>query len=161
MVRNIKIFLTDLDGVLTDGGMYYSEDGTELRKFNTRDGMGFQLLKNEGIKTGIISSEDSIISKHRAKKLNVDYLSIGEFGIGKLEYVKEISAKSNIELSEIAYIGDDINCIELLKAVGISACPADANSKVKQIDNIFILKKRGGEGVVREFIDLLFDIGRI
>ena len=155
MVNKIKLFLTDLDGVLTDGGMYYLENGKELRKFNTKDGMGFQLLREYGIKTGIISSEVSSITEYRSKQLKIDFLSMGNSGNGKLEYAKKIADEMEIDFNQIAYIGDDINCIELLEEVNISACPADANHKVQNIRNIKILKSKGGDGAVREFIDFL------
>lgn len=149
----IKLFLSDIDGVLTDGGMYYSERSDELKKFNTRDGMGFQLLREKGIKTGIITSEDTIIVKNRAKKLKIDYLYQGRRNGGKLAAALDICEKENISISEVAYIGDDINCFELLSAVGLSACPLDAIKSVKEIDGIYITKAKGGEGCVREFIE--------
>lgn len=150
--KRIKLFLCDVDGTLTDGGMYYSESGDELKKFNTRDGMGFQLLREAGIKTGIITSEDTKIVANRAKKLKVDFLYQGKRNGGKLAVAKEICSKMGIALDEVAYIGDDINCIELLKAVGIKACPADACEEVKAIADISVMMKKGGNGCVREFI---------
>jgi N-acylneuraminate cytidylyltransferase len=151
--KKIKLFLTDVDGVLTDGGMYYSENGDELKKFNTRDGMAFQLLREAGIKTGIITSENTKIVENRAKKLKIDYLVQGKRDGGKLAAAKEICEKEGITLDEVAYIGDDINCMELLTAAGMKACPADAIVRIKNISNISLLNKKGGEGVVREFVD--------
>ncbi len=151
--KPIKLFLCDVDGTLTDGGMYYSEKGDELKKFNTRDGMGFQLLREAGIKTGIITSEDTKIVENRAKKLKVDFLSQGKRNGGKLAVAKEICEQLGITLDEVAYIGDDVNCVELLEAVGLKACPADACEEVKAIDGIRVMTKKGGEGCVREFID--------
>lgn len=151
----LKLFLTDVDGVLTDAGMYYSENGDELKKFNTHDGMGFQLLREAGIKTGIITSENTKIVERRAAKLKIDYLSQGEKHGGKLNAALEICQKENISIAETAYIGDDINCFELLSAVGFAACPADATAKIKSIPGIRILSTKGGEGAVREFIELI------
>ena len=151
--KPIKLFLCDVDGTLTDGGMYYSEKGDELKKFNTRDGMGFQLLREAEIKTGIITSEDTKIVENRAKKLKVDFLSQGKRNGGKLAVAKEICEQLGITLDEVAYIGDDVNCVELLEAVGLKACPADACEEVKAIDGIRVMTKKGGEGCVREFID--------
>lgn len=150
---NIKLFLADVDGVLTDGGMYYSENGDELKKFNTRDGMAFELLRNAGIKTGIITTEETSIVERRAQKLKVDYLYQSKRDGGKLTAALEICEKENISLNEVAYIGDDINCIELLSAVGIAACPSDAMDAVKKIKNINVLTYKGGEGVVREYVE--------
>ena len=154
-VTKIKLFLTDVDGVLTDGGMYYSETGDELKKFNTRDGMGFHLLREAGIKTGIITTENTQIVERRAAKLKVDYVYQGKNTGGKLQTALEICRKEGITLAEAAYIGDDINCYDLLCNVGMAACPADAVEKIKTIPNIKILRKKGGEGVVREFIEII------
>ncbi len=155
--KTIKLFLSDVDGTLTDGGMYYSEKGDELKKFNTRDGMGFQLLREAGIKTGIITSEDTMMVENRAKKLQVDYLCQSKRDGGKVVAVEGICNEIGINLDEVAYIGDDVNCYDLLSRVGVAACPADACQKVKSIPNIFILQTAGGRGCVREFIDLLLD----
>lgn len=149
----IKLFLSDVDGTLTDGGMYYSEKGDELKKFNTRDGMGFQLLREAGIKTGIITSENTEIVANRAKKLKIDFLVQGKRDGGKLAAAQEICSQLGITLNEVAYIGDDINCRELLKAVGVAACPADANAIIKNITSIKVMNRNGGEGCVREFIE--------
>lgn len=147
----IKLFLSDVDGTLTDGGMYYSEKGDELKKFNTRDGMGFQLLREAGIKIGIITSENTEIVANRAKKLKIDFLVQGKRDGGKLAAAQEICSQLGITLNEVAYIGDDINCRELLEAVGLAACPADANAIIKNITSIKVMNCKGGEGCVREF----------
>lgn len=152
----IKLFLCDVDGTLTDGGMYYSENGDEQKKFNTRDGMGFQLLREAGIKTGIITSENTKIVENRAKKLQVDFLYQGKRNGGKLAVAKEICEKMGITLEEVAYIGDDINCYELLCAVGVAGCPEDADEKIKEVPSIRVMKLKGGEGCVREFISMLY-----
>ena len=155
--QKIKLFLTDVDGTLTDAGMYYGENGEEYKKFNTHDGKGFELLRKIGIKTGIITSENSKIVEKRAKKLKVDYLYQGVANKGKLQAAKEICTIENITLDEVAYVGDDINCYELLKNVGLSACPANSIKKIKKIPSITCLKKNGGDGSVREFIDQIID----
>ena len=155
--RKIKLFLADVDGTLTDAGMYYSENGDELKKFNTRDGLGFRLLKEAGVKTGIITSENTKIVENRAKKLNIDYLYQGQLDGGKLNIAKVICKKENISLDEVAYIGDDVNCIDLLSAVGFAACPADAHSQVKAIPGIVQMQSNGGEGCVREWIDIILE----
>ena len=153
--KNVKLFVSDVDGVMTDAGMYYSESGDELKKFNTHDGMGFQILREHGIKTAIITSEETNIVKNRAEKLKVDYLFQGKKNNDKLNVVKKICISEGIDLENVAYIGDDINCFELLSSVGYAACPADATYKIKSIPGINILLKKGGNGVIREFIDLL------
>ena len=149
----IKLFLSDVDGTLTDGGMYYSENGDELKKFNTRDGMGFQMLRERGIKTGIITSENMALNKRRFEKLKVDFLVQGKRNGGKLEAAREICATLGISLSEVAYIGDDVNDVELLTEVGFAACPSDACGEVKAVSGIRVMTRKGGEGCVREYVN--------
>jgi N-acylneuraminate cytidylyltransferase len=151
--KQIRLFLTDIDGTLTDGGMYYSENGDELKKFNTRDGMGLGMLRAKGIKTGIITSENRELNRRRAEKLQLDYLRQGKVNGGKLAVAQEICQELGITLQETAYIGDDVNCIELLSAVGLAACPDDADERVKNMPGIKVMTKKGGEGCVREFIE--------
>ena len=151
----IKLFLCDVDGTLTDGGMYYSESGDEMKKFNTRDGMGFQLLREAGIKTGIITSENTHIVENRAKKLKIDYLRQSKRDGGKIAAAQEICDELGIPFNEVAYIGDDINCFELLSKVGYAACPADACKIVKSIKAINVMNNKGGDGCVREFVEML------
>ena len=151
--KQIKLFLSDVDGTLTDGGMYYSESGDELKKFNTRDGMGFQLLREAGIKTGIITSENTKIVENRASKLKIDFLRQSKRDGGKVAAAQEICDELGITLDEVAYIGDDLNCYELLSLVGVAACPADAQSKVKSLIGMHTMSLKGGQGCVREFID--------
>jgi len=149
---NIKLFLSDVDGVLTDAGMYYTETGDEFKKFCTYDGMGFQLLQKTGVKVGILTTEDKELNRRRAKKLGLDFDFHG--AKDKLQIVKDLCINENITLSEVAYIGDDVNCFGLLSHVGIAACPNNAVDKIKAIPNIMQLKSNGGDGVVREFVEL-------
>jgi N-acylneuraminate cytidylyltransferase len=151
----VKLVISDVDGVLTDAGMYYSEYGDELKKFNTRDGMAFQLFKENGIKTGIITSENTILVERRAKKLNVDFLIQGKKGIGKLDAAKQICEKAGIPLSKTAFIGDDINDIELMENVGFCFCPSDAVDDVKKVYEMCVLSSKGGDGVVREMSKII------
>ena len=153
----IKLFISDVDGVLTDSGMYYTDSGDEFKKFNTRDGMGFQLLRESGIKTAIITSEETQIVERRAKKMKIDYLYQGQRDGGKLNAALDICKKEGINIKDVAYIGDDINCSELLRNVGFAACPADAHKNIKAINGIKIMSLNGGEGVVRELIDYLLE----
>jgi YrbI family 3-deoxy-D-manno-octulosonate 8-phosphate phosphatase len=153
----IKVFLSDVDGVMTDAGMYYTESGDEFKKFNTHDGMGFNLIQQTGVKIGIITTENTKMVERRAAKLKMDYLYQGKGFGGKLAAALDICEKEKISIKEVAYIGDDVNCIELLQSVGLAACPANATTKVKAITGIIHLKKNGGEGAVREFIDMILD----
>lgn len=151
----VKLFLCDVDGTLTDGGMYYAESGDELKKFNTRDGMGFQMLREAGIKTGILTSENTKMVDNRAKKLKVDYLVQKVRNGSKLDAAKEVCKQMQISLNEVAYIGDDVNCLDLLSAVGLAACPNDAMRRVKEIPNILVMSHKGGEGCVRELVEYI------
>ncbi len=143
----IRMLLTDCDGCLTDGGMYYSENGDELKKFNTKDGMGFALLKSQGILTGIITQENRELNIRRAKKLKVDVIQQG--CVDKVSAINEIAKKYELDLDEVAYIGDDVNDLAVLKKVGYGACPINAADQVKAVAS-YICNAKGGEGVIRE-----------
>ena len=149
-IPEIKMFLTDCDGCLTDGGMYYSEKGDELKKFNTRDGMGFALLRKRGIVTGIVTSESVDLNRRRAEKNKLDILEAG--CKDKLSTITRICSERDIPLSNVCYIGDDINDIEAIRAVGYGCCPADAMPEVKAVADC-VTKAKGGEGVIREIIE--------
>ena len=151
-IKNIKLLITDVDGVMTDCGMYYSENGDELKKFNTRDGMAVQLLREHGIKTAIITKEDTNIVSQRAKKLKIDEVFQGIND--KMAVLESLKNKYGFDYSEIAYIGDDVNDMLVLKRVGFSFCPIDAVDDVKKICTA-IAKEKGGNGVVREFYKLM------
>lgn len=146
----IKMLLTDCDGCLTDGGMYYSEKGDELKKFNTRDGMGFGMLRKQGVIAGIITSEIVDLNRRRAEKLKLDILGAG--CKDKAAAIKRLCEQYGIVQENVCYIGDDINDIEAIKMVGFGCCPADAMPEVKAVaDYVSVVK--GGEGVIREVVD--------
>lgn len=151
-MNNIKLVATDIDGVWTDAKMYYTENGDFMKSFSTYDGMAVQLLKEKNIDTVIITSENSEIVIQRAKKLNIKNVTIGEKN--KLERIKKICADKKINLDEVAYIGDDINDIDVLREVGFSALTS--NSPIKnQIKVDYITNRKGGDGAFREFVDLI------
>lgn len=152
IMPQIKMFLTDCDGCLTDGGMYYSENGDELKKFNTKDGMGFRLLREKGIITGIITGEDRHLNQKRAEKLNVD--EIFQNVKDKVAVIKQLCDKYHILPENVAYVGDDINDAEAIKYVGYGCCVNDAHSTVKKYAD-YITEKNGGHGAVREIIDMI------
>lgn len=153
-LKKVKCVLTDSDGVLTDGGMYYSEHGDELKKFNTKDGMGFKLLREAGIITGIITGENIELVRRRAQKMKVNevYLGIQD----KMKILNEISTKYNLKYEEIAYIGDDINDLEVIKTVGLGCTVNDGMQCVKDVAKI-ITKSKGGEGAVREVVETILN----
>jgi YrbI family 3-deoxy-D-manno-octulosonate 8-phosphate phosphatase len=151
--KKIKILATDVDGVLTDGGMYYSEAGETLKKFNTRDGMAVEILSSIGIETIFITRENSKIVKKRAKKVKAIESYIGI--LNKEKKLKDICKKYKLESYEIAYVGDDINDLEIIKKVGFSCCPLNAMDIIKEnVD--YISTKNGGEGVFREIADMIY-----
>lgn len=147
----IKLLLSDVDGVLTDGGMFYSDRGEEFKKFNTKDGMGVEILLEKEIKTIFITKEKSKIAQKRAKKIKAE-IHIGV--LNKEKKLKEICKKLVIHPESIAYIGDDINDLNIMKLVGFSASPNDGVSEVKKIVD-YVCKNNGGEGAFREFVDLI------
>ena len=151
-MNNIKLVATDIDGVWTDAKMHYTEDGDFMKSFNTYDGMGVEMLRNKNIETIIMTSENSNIVLKRAKKLKIKNVYIGEKN--KLERLKKICSDKKIELNEVAYIGDDINDIEVLNNVGFSAL--SNNSPIKnQIKVDYITEKKGGDGAFREFVEVI------
>lgn len=152
LIGKYKMFLTDCDGCLTDGGMYYSEKGDELKKFNTKDGMGLRLLHESGIITGIITGENMSLNRRRSEKLKIDVLM--QECSDKAAGIARICKEYNVTPEDIVYVGDDINDIGAMEMVGLACCPADANAKVKEIAG-YIATAKGGEGVIREIVDML------
>ena len=148
--KKIKLILTDVDGVLTDGCMYYSSSGEELKKFHTRDGMAVELLLQKNIKTIIITREKSKIVISRAKKINVFKVYSGIKQKDKI--LNQICTKFKVTPNEIVFIGDDINDEKIMKLVGLSFAPSDATQTTKNIADI-ITNARGGQGVLREVTD--------
>ena len=145
----IKLFITDIDGVWTDAGMYYDNKDNELKKFNTKDAIGVFFLKLLGIETVIVSSEKTNIVKRRAQKLGIDNCFLGIEN--KLDLCIDLCKKKNIKLNELAFIGDEINDLNLIENVGLSACPSDAANYIKKEVN-WIMTKKGGDGAYREFV---------
>lgn len=150
MIKIPKLILTDIDGVWTDGGMYYDQTGNEWKKFNTSDSAGVLFCKKANIPIGIITGEDTEIVKRRAKKLNVDFIFQGVNN--KLEIAKNLCNELNIDLKDIAYIGDDFVDYHLLKNVGFSGAPNNAPEFIKEVVH-FVTTKKGGDGAFREFTE--------
>lgn len=149
----IKLLLTDVDGVLTDNGVYYSDQGELLKRFSIRDGMGVERLRKiAGIETGIITGELSGSVKKRAEKLLITELHLGIKN--KLEKLQEILQRKKLQLHEVAFIGDDVNDLEIMLQVGIAACPADAMNLVKKIAH-FTCENKAGHGAFRELAEWL------
>ena len=157
-LKKIRLVITDVDGVLTDGGIFYSKNGEFLKKFNTRDSMGMELLLNCGIKTVMLTRENSEIVKKRAKKIKIAKLYSGV--ADKKSILPKILKNYNVKIDEIAYIGDDINDLEIMRSIGFAATPNDGNTEVKKISN-YICKMKGGEGAFREIADLILGFNKL
>ena len=168
----VKLFLTDVDGCMTDGGMYYGNDGTELKRFCVYDGMGMMLLRQAGVPCGILTSERVQLVVNRARKLNLDFLYLGTGSKAgqdstirysparaeaqqipfrtKREAAEDICSELGITLSEVCFVGDDVNDIDLLQAVGYPMCPPNAVPEVLNVPGIRVLNTAGGQGAIRE-----------
>lgn len=151
LLRKIQLLVLDVDGVLTDGGMYYSESGDEFKKFNTKDGLAIKKLVKSGMTVALLSSGINInIIRRRAALLEIPLFYCGLDP--KIEVLETWRSRLNLSYKQIAYVGDDVNDLEVISKVGFSACPADAVDKVKKAVNV-ILKRKGGDACVREFIE--------
>ena len=151
-LENIKLVITDIDGVWTNGGMYYSESGDFLKKFHTREGMGVELLKKNGITSAVITSENTNFVKKRAEKLKIDHIYQGIKD--KKNIVEMLQKTLSVSKDETAYIGDDLNDLSVRPVVKKNFAPSDAVYKVRSTAD-FICSKKGGEGCFREMVDLI------
>jgi len=152
ILKQIRLFALDVDGVLTDAGMYYSESGDEWKKFNTRDGMGIKLLQHAGLITALITMEQTKLVLHRAEKLTIPEVHLGVQD--KLAVLRALATKYHLTLRQVAYIGDDVNDLEALRSVGFSAAPADGLPPILRVVH-YVCRKKGGDGAVREVADLI------
>jgi YrbI family 3-deoxy-D-manno-octulosonate 8-phosphate phosphatase len=152
-INKIKLMLTDNDGVLTDTGVYYSDEGEVFKRFSIRDGMGVERLRNLlGIETGIITGEISGSIKKRAEKLKITELFLGVKE--KHLLMEEIIQRNRIKPENIAYIGDDVNDIEFMKLVGLTASPSDGMRDIRNMVD-YVCEQKGGHGAFREFAELI------
>jgi 3-deoxy-D-manno-octulosonate 8-phosphate phosphatase (KDO 8-P phosphatase) len=150
--RRVRLLCVDVDGVLTDAGMYYGPDGEVLKKFNTRDGMGLARVREAGVAVAIISGEDSAIVHARATKLKIDDVFSG--AADKRIAIDELCARHGMGMDEVAFIGDDLNDLPALECVGLACAVADAAEPVKAVAH-YVTERRGGDGAVREVCELL------
>ena len=149
----IKLVVFDVDGVMTDGSMIYDENGLQYKTFNAKDGQGIAMLVKSGIKTAIITAKESGAVKHRFEDLGMTKLYMAQKN--KVVALKEMVDEFGLDYSEVAYMGDDLPDIAVLREVGLACCPNDAVSEVKAVCH-FISAKRGGRGAVRELTDLIY-----
>lgn len=154
-LQRIKLVLTDCDGVLTDTGVYYSETGEVMKRFSIRDGMGVERLRKMlNIETGIVTGESSPSVKKRAENLKLKELHLDVKN--KTSILKTILQKHNFNTENVAFIGDDMNDLEIMKLVGFSACPSDAIDPIKKIAD-YVCREIGGHGAFRELAELIID----
>ncbi|MBK8164510.1 MAG: HAD family hydrolase [bacterium] len=151
-LRHIRLVLTDVDGVLTDGGVYYSERGEELKRFDLRDGMGVSRLRDAGLECGIVTGEDSPIVQRRAAKLGIDELHLGI--ADKSAVLDRILERRGLTAAQVAYIGDDVNDAAVMSRVGFTGAPADAQPGIVALAD-HVCNAPGGHGAFREFIELI------
>ncbi len=152
LLKKVRLVATDVDGVLTDGGLYYSDSGEQTKKFNAWDGLGLILLKRAGLVTAIITMDQTPLVSVRSAKLGISEIHQGV--ADKLAVLKELASKYGIPLEKIAYIGDDVTDLPALLAVGFSATPANGRDSVRKKAG-YVCKAKGGEGAVREVADLI------
>ncbi len=152
LTSKIKLVAFDIDGVMTNGEIIYTDKGEEIKIFNAKDGQGIAMLNYYGLTTAIITARTSSIVDKRAKDLNITHVFQGEKN--KFSALEKLINKYNLDLSEIAYVGDDIPDICILEKVGLAFCPNDAVEEVKAICH-FISSKEGGKGAVREISNFI------
>ncbi|PKD43276.1 KdsC family phosphatase [Rhodohalobacter barkolensis] len=152
--REISLLLTDVDGVLTDGKLYYSHEGEAMKAFNIKDGMGVKLLQKSGITVGIVTGRKSDMVTIRASELGIEIVHQGIKD--KEKTVTEIIHLLDISPAQTAYIGDDVNDLPAFSIAGLSACPADAAAKIRDIAD-YVCESKGGSGALREFAELILN----
>ncbi len=151
-MEHVKLIIFDVDGTMTDGGMYYSAEGEVMKKFHVKDGMGIVLLKKAEFKIAVMTSEDSPIAAARANKLGVDATILGCHN--KTDAVKTLAEEMGLEMKEIAFMGDDVNDLHAMNLVGFSACPADAVDAIKHVAD-YVCQAKAGNGAVRELAEII------
>lgn len=149
----IRLAAFDIDGVMTDGSLTFDENGVEYKTFNAKDGQGIVMITKAGIITAIITARDNGTVKHRFETLGMTKLYMGQKN--KINAMRELIKEYNINLSQVAYMGDDLPDLCVLQEVGLACCPNDAVDEVKRVCH-FISSKNGGRGAVRELTDLIF-----
>ena len=151
-LKNIRLLLLDVDGVLTDGGIIYDGNGLETKCFNVRDGHGIKMLQRHGIEVGIITGRTSIVVDIRAKELGIDHVYQG--ALKKLESYNDVKEKTGLDDSQIAYMGDDVIDVPVLRRVGFAAVPVDGLPEVRAVAH-YVSSCRGGRGAVREVCEMI------
>jgi len=154
-LKIIKLLVLDIDGTMTNGDVYFGAEGEQLKQFYVKDGMGITLLRKAGIKVAFLTSESTEIVNARARKLKIDKTILGSRN--KSGDLIKMAEELRVEMSEIAYVGDDVNDLHAMKMVGFSACPLDATKPIKEIADL-ILSFNGGAGAIRELTDRILEV---
>jgi 3-deoxy-D-manno-octulosonate 8-phosphate phosphatase (KDO 8-P phosphatase) len=154
-LAQVKLLALDVDGVLTDGGLYYTDSGEELKKFNVKDGLGLKLIMQAGIVVAIITASAANVTRHRAKKLGISHVFIGVEN--KLSVLQQLCEDLGFDLSQVAYVGDDMNDLPIMERVGCPMTVADA-IPANQEKAIYVTHLAGGRGAVREICQLLLSV---
>ncbi len=153
----VKMLLMDVDGVLTDGRLYYTDSGEAVKVFDVRDGLGIKMAQSMGVKTGVISGRDSEALKRRLEELGIDEIHMGRYK--KEEVLEEILRRHRLSEEEVLFIGDDLVDVPVLKRVGFPVAVRNAPEEVKR-HAVYITRSEGGRGAVREVVDLLLKLTR-
>ena len=151
-MRNIKLIVMDVDGTMTDGGVYFDSNGVESKRFDVHDGAGILLAQQVGIEFMILTGRNSVCVEKRASELKIKYVYQGVSD--KLGFLEQFVKENDLSFDEVAYIGDDLNDYRLMQVVGVKVCPNNAVNEIKDICDVQ-LSKHGGSGAVREFVEIL------
>ena len=151
-LKGVRLLSLDVDGVLTDGSLYYAEDGSQLRKFNVKDGMGMKAVRKAGVEVAIITASKTAAIHHRGEVLGIPHVFVGVDD--KLTTLNGLCATLGIGLDAVVHIGDDVNDLPVLRAVGLPITVADAVDPVLDVAR-YVTTRKGGEGAVREICDLI------
>lgn len=151
-LRRLRVLIMDVDGVLTDAGMYYGEDGEELKRFDTRDGQGIVMVQEAGLLTALVTRERTAIVERRARKLGIPEVHQG--ARDKLPVVRDLLARHGLRPEEACYVGDDVGDVDTMRYVGLAVAVADALPPVKRVAH-WVTRRGGGQGAVREVCDLI------
>lgn len=151
-MKPIKLLVIDVDGTMTDGGIYYDEHGNEWKKFNTKDAAGFFAARRVGIKTMVLTGRECSATTRRMTELQVDYLF--QNVKDKAAFLRDFMQENSLKKEEVGYIGDDVNDLEPMKLTGLVMCPADACREVREIAD-YVSPVMGGHGAVRDGIEYL------
>lgn len=153
--KQIKLVIFDVDGVLTDGGLYFTDDGREIKKFNVKDGLGISMLVKKGVEVAVITGRNSVIVADRMKSLGVNHVYQGR--MNKLETYENLKVALQITDAEVAFVGDDVIDLPIMRHCALAVAVADAHAEVLENAH-WVLDKKGGRGAARDVCDLIMQV---